>query len=371
MVARRKSLTERPGEPIYKGHQSYDLMLTLQLGIRYSVGRVTPMPLPDKLPDMSTDQKVKVEFPRAGSQITPQHRSTDFLWKDYAPLTFRKLREIFEIDASEFMLSLCGDQALRVLDSPGKSGSVFYFSHDGRYLVKTMRKEEMRTLLAMLPKYYKHIHSNPHTLLTKFYGLYRISWKRGRKVRMLVMGNLLQTDLTMHLRFDLKGSTVGRRTEGPRTNTTTLKDLDLGATFQLEECRRDEFVQQIHRDSEFLEESSIMDYSMLLGVHYVDCSRPQAPIPAQVQNVAAVMVSSASDNGNGNGNGAEGGEGEHSGPKEVVLLAGIIDILQSWDYRKKFENTFKSLYEDSSGISAVKPKQYAQRFRDYMDSIFL
>ncbi len=29
---------KRPGERIYKGHRSYDLMLNLQLGIRYSVG---------------------------------------------------------------------------------------------------------------------------------------------------------------------------------------------------------------------------------------------------------------------------------------------------------------------------------------------
>ena len=32
----------KPGEIIAKGHQSYDLMLNLQLGIRLSVGKVTP-----------------------------------------------------------------------------------------------------------------------------------------------------------------------------------------------------------------------------------------------------------------------------------------------------------------------------------------
>lgn len=30
------------GETIYKGAPSYDLMLQLQLGIRWSVGRITP-----------------------------------------------------------------------------------------------------------------------------------------------------------------------------------------------------------------------------------------------------------------------------------------------------------------------------------------
>ncbi len=32
----------RPGETIYKGHRSYDLMLNLQLGVRYCVGRINP-----------------------------------------------------------------------------------------------------------------------------------------------------------------------------------------------------------------------------------------------------------------------------------------------------------------------------------------
>ncbi len=33
-----------------------------------------------------------------------------------------------------------GDQALRELPSPGKSGSVFFVSHDDKYMIKTMRK---------------------------------------------------------------------------------------------------------------------------------------------------------------------------------------------------------------------------------------
>ena len=39
--------------------------------------------------------------------------------------------------------SFPGDMALRELSSPGKSGSVFFLSQDGRFIVKTMRKAEM------------------------------------------------------------------------------------------------------------------------------------------------------------------------------------------------------------------------------------
>jgi Phosphatidylinositol-4-phosphate 5-Kinase len=33
-----------------------------------------------------------------------------------------------------------GDKALRELPSPGKSGSVFFISHDERFFIKTMRR---------------------------------------------------------------------------------------------------------------------------------------------------------------------------------------------------------------------------------------
>jgi 1-phosphatidylinositol-4-phosphate 5-kinase len=37
---------------------------------------------------------------------------------------------------------------------------------------------------------------------------------RGAKVRFVVMGNLFCTDLEIHRRYDLKGSTLGRYTPG-------------------------------------------------------------------------------------------------------------------------------------------------------------
>ena len=44
-------ISAQPGESIYKGHRSYDLMLNLQLGIRFSVGSITSKPVPNQLSD--------------------------------------------------------------------------------------------------------------------------------------------------------------------------------------------------------------------------------------------------------------------------------------------------------------------------------
>lgn len=68
------------------------------------------------------------------------------------------------------------------MSSPGKSGSVFFLSHDERFVCKTMKKEEMRLLRRMLHQYYVHMCQYPDSLLVRFYGLYRVKPHHGRKV---------------------------------------------------------------------------------------------------------------------------------------------------------------------------------------------
>ena len=55
----------------------------------------------------------------------------------------------------------------------------------------------------------------------------------------------------------------------------------------------------------------------------------------------------------------------------VVLYFGIIDILRDYDMSKKLEHAYKSLQTDPGSISAVDPKLYSQRFRDFMGRIFV
>lgn len=56
----------------------------------------------------------------------------------------RNLRELFKIDAADYMMSICGNDALRELSSPGKSGSVFFLSQDDRFMIKTLRRSEVK-----------------------------------------------------------------------------------------------------------------------------------------------------------------------------------------------------------------------------------
>ncbi|CDO97548.1 unnamed protein product [Coffea canephora] len=255
---------------IFEGHRRYYLMLNLQLGIRYTVGKITPVPAREvRSSDFGERARIRMYFPRKGSQFTPPHYSIDFYWKDYCPMVFRNLREMFKLNAAEYMMSICGDDGLRELSSPGKSGSIFFLSGDDRFVIKTLKRSELKVFLRMLPRYYRHVSQHENTLITKFFGLHRIKLKHGKKVRFVVMGNMFCTELRIHRRYDLKGSSHGRFTKKDKIDEgTTLKDLDLTYEFHMDKLLRESLFKQLSLDCEFLESQQIIDYSLLLGLHF-------------------------------------------------------------------------------------------------------
>ncbi|KAJ0780189.1 putative phosphatidylinositol-4-phosphate 5-kinase, core [Helianthus annuus] len=92
----------------------------------------------------NTKEKIWTRFPPEGSKHTPPHQLCDFKFKVYCPSVFRTLRNLFNVDPVDYMLSICGNEALRELSSPGKSGCFFYMTSDNRYMIKTMKKAEVK-----------------------------------------------------------------------------------------------------------------------------------------------------------------------------------------------------------------------------------
>lgn len=56
---------------------------------------------------------------------------------------------------------------------------------------------------------------------------------------------------------------------------------------------------------------------------------------------------------------------------EIIIFFGIIDILQDYDISKKLEHAYKSMHYDPTSISAVDPRQYSRRFRDFIFKVFV
>ena len=139
-IARRKYKNKK-GKTVIKGTESYDLMLALKMGIRTGV-EICHEQRRNRV-DLGDFALRNVEyFPAQGSVSKPRHNSRDFNFKDYCPFVFRQLREYCGVDTDEYIDSICDDhETLRELGSPGRSGAVFYFSHDMKYLIKSVSKK--------------------------------------------------------------------------------------------------------------------------------------------------------------------------------------------------------------------------------------
>ena len=73
-----------------------------------------------------------------------------------------------------------------------------------------LQHKEAEFLQKLLPGYYMNLNQNPHTLLPKFFGMYIYQCNQ-KNIRIIVMNNLLPSNIKMHLKFDLKGSTFKRK----------------------------------------------------------------------------------------------------------------------------------------------------------------
>ena len=167
--------------------------------------------------------------------------------------------------------------------SEGKSGSLFFWSQNSKFVIKTISKDERETMFEMLEGYYNHVRGNPATLLTRYLGLYKMMWttEKGGKptassINVIVMANVFCTPLKMSERYDLKGSTVGRTTQ---EEGATKKDLDFVQTRKIYlGAEKFKLMAQIRRDTAFLAHHNIMDYSLLVGIVKVGDEKKAAKV---------------------------------------------------------------------------------------------
>lgn len=261
------------GEVTYKKIQSKQIMGSIQLGIQHTVGSLASKPKRDLLMNDFFEMET-IAFPPDGSSITPAHHYSEFRFKVYAPIAFRYFRDLFGIAPDDFLMSMCA-APLRQLSNPGASGSIFYLTDDDEFIIKTVQKKECEFLQKLLPGYYMNLSQNPRTLLPKFFGLYCFHYN-AKNVRLVAMNNLLPSDIKMHAKYDLKGSTFRRKASKAERQkaSPTFKDLDFmehhpNGIF-LETDKYNALMKTIQRDCMVLESFQIMDYSLLVGIHNLD-----------------------------------------------------------------------------------------------------
>jgi len=170
---------------------------------------------------------------------------------------------------------------LKEIINPSSSGSLLYLTSDSTYLIKTVRDYDAKFIQQkFLQEYFQYVRQTPGTFLAKLFGVYGyipyISQQRGITVdsftlRFAIFSNLIPTNIDIHEKYDLKGSSYKRDANFNERikSSATFKDNDFREInpqglkipkkifYHLKEI--------LLRDVEFLEKLNIMDYSLLLS----------------------------------------------------------------------------------------------------------
>lgn len=114
-------------------------------------------------------------------------------------------------------------------EASGKSGSFFFFSHDKKFIVKTMTSGDLKMFKKIFKSYFSVVNNRPNSLLARIYGIYTVKIENLVPVNLMLMGNSKNADDDLLLNvFDLKGSLIAREVKGKSIkNTSTLKDVNL------------------------------------------------------------------------------------------------------------------------------------------------
>jgi len=406
-------------------------------------------------------------YPRTRSSSSNNQNKKTAQITAYLPDCFADLRSYFGIDPVRFQQTFLQQQQHFVSfqsNSKGaaRTGGVFFGSPDGAYLIKTIRRDEVQALLQMMPRYARFMkeetkqHHHRHrrrgdaggaggrrSLLTRFCGLYRVeilenehsehgdSSKRRRRQKqqlkpqyLIIMNSVFPPNVPISERFDLKGSTVGRKvsdTERQQLGSrVVLKDVNLAEEFVEEEEEKpgdaaaaavasadareqpDEtnpapsqqpqpqqqpfrhglcigpvvkqaLLAQLRSDVGLLRECGVIDYSLLVGcvplsssVHHRRQQQQQPGrlvqwIVRRIRRWAFLPPRCGVDAGP-----LSVVPGERRG-KPVLYYFGLIDFLQPFNYKKLLEYGVKAVVYEKATYSCVPPDLYAQRFLDFID----
>jgi Phosphatidylinositol-4-phosphate 5-Kinase len=218
-----------------------------------------------------------------------------------APSSFEKLRSYFGVSEVSYLQSLLHSGPFVSFQSNSKGaarvGGVFFFTRDGAYMIKTIKRDEVPTFLHMLPKYHRYMKTmgnGRRSLLTRFCGMYEVQIntgsEQGKRQIILVMNSVFPAEGSKFIseRFDLKGSILGRECSAKERQSkgplAVLKDLDLSKEVELVRSLKHTgriyikeglhvgptakaaMFTQLRKDVKFLIDCQVIDYSLLVGV---------------------------------------------------------------------------------------------------------
>lgn len=350
-------------------------------------------------------------IPAEGSAYSPPTKTltggqldAGYFIDDFCPQLFSQLRHLCGITNDQYFKSICrADAEFVEFCSTSRSGQFFFFSQDGRYLLKTAKRFEAEALLRILPDMIHRFRSCPESLLGRYLGLYRVYGDSiDCDVLFFVMLSVTQHSRPIHYTYDLKGC-LGKHRKA-QLDERVKKDLNWLDDFQhLGLCPADaELLLKVYiQDVEILVEHTIIDYSILLQVHdrhavdmeaqaYQTCARSdssrasaaagttrlgtrQGPTWASQLPTADTTEHTMLDIGPAGSAGPRipgwlPRKGILSSDGRYLYTMGLIDLLVPWTWRAKMEVTYYEAISCGRGYeySRQSPTAYAKRHTKMM-----
>lgn len=116
---------------------------------------------------------------------------------------------------------------LKEMPNPADSGARLLFTNDGKYVLKTIKQDELDSFLRFSIKYHRRITESGESFLMKIVGIYvhaNLAIDANSKIIIMVMLNILPFDRKIKMKFDLKGFNSDKRIVSP---VNTFYDLDV------------------------------------------------------------------------------------------------------------------------------------------------
>lgn len=281
--------------------------------------------------DIPADQRGvarQVSTMSSTSTVASSSSTNHIRFTPYRSLVFAELRSAYGMKSTDFLKAF--QTSTKPSISEGASGAFLFFSGDKRYIVKSMAEEEARFLCQIAEDYVEYLIANPASLITKFYGCFKITLY-DKSFYFVIMENLfdvVEQGVSIHHRFDIKGSWVNRSYKRPRRGAkvkcrhcsmmfkygakkstlqcpnvvglhepnVVLKDNDLRTRMRIGMDEGKELFEQLREDSLFLCERGIMDYSLLLGVVDIEFLIDQPKKGSLRRNTATTVVTQPTNN---------------------------------------------------------------------------
>ena len=171
----------------------------------------------------SRDQKHKFFIEASLKKQNKIDESLNFNVKEYGYELFSHLRKINNITIDEIKESFNLEKNFKLefniantSELFGKSGATFFFTHDNKYVLKSLSHGHAKTMITNFPKYFTHLlNNNEDSVMVRIYGMYKITVEGYEKIYFIMMENLTE-NLVDHLIlrvYDLKGSKFQRSQE--------------------------------------------------------------------------------------------------------------------------------------------------------------